>query len=143
MSTIFMVADWVTLLYFCLSTMFAAVVLLFFTEKKHSLLQFVAINWGISNVVNAGWDFVSEQVLFRENTNYWLSLGQLLLSVAALIFAIGFSVLLKETRIEEKSKQTVEEIDQSASLSNSDNVAEETSERTIKDCNCEEPPTSA
>ena len=54
MSTVYLVADWVTLLYFCLSTMFAAIILLFFAGKKLGLMRFAAVNWGISNIANAG-----------------------------------------------------------------------------------------
>ena len=70
MSTFYLVADWVTLLYFCLSTMFAAIILLFFAGKKPGLMRFAAINWGISNIANAGWDFVSDQVLQRDVVCY-------------------------------------------------------------------------
>ena len=50
MSTVYLVADWVTLLYFCLSTMFAAIILLFFFGKKLGLMRFAAVNWGIREV---------------------------------------------------------------------------------------------
>lgn len=101
MSTVYLVMDWATLLYFCLSTMFAAIVLLFFASKKPGLMRFAAINWGISNIGNAGWDFVSDQVLQRDLVNLWLSLGQLLLAILALTLAIGFAIIFKEAEKED------------------------------------------
>lgn len=97
MSTVYLVADWVTLLYFCLSTMFAAIILLFFFGKKLGLMRFAAINWGISNIANAGWVFVSDQVLQRDVVILWLSLGQLLLAILAFVLAMLFVIVLKRT----------------------------------------------
>lgn len=97
MSTVYLVADWVTLLYFCLSTMFAAIILLFFFGKKLGLMRFAAINWGISNIANAGWVFVSDQVLQRDVVILWLSLGQLLLAILAFALAMLFVIVLKRT----------------------------------------------
>lgn len=97
MSTVYLVADWVTLLYFCLSTMFAAIILLFFFGKKLGLMRFAAINWGISNIANAGWGFVSDQVLQRDVVILWLSLGQLLLAILAFALAMLFVIVLKRT----------------------------------------------
>lgn len=97
MSTVYLVADWVTLLYFCLSTMFAAIILLFFAGKKLGLMRFAAINWGISNIANAGWVFVSDQVLQRDVVILWLSLGQLLLAILAFALAMLFVIVLKRT----------------------------------------------
>ena len=97
MSTVYLVADWVTHLYFCLSTMFAAIILLFFFGKKLGLMRFAAINWGISNIANAGWVFVSDQVLQRDVVILWLSLGQLLLAILAFALAMLFVIVLKRT----------------------------------------------
>lgn len=97
MSTVYLVADWVTLLYFCLSTMSAAIILLFFFGKKLGLMRFAAINWGISNIANAGWVFVSDQVLQRDVVILWLSLGQLLLAILAFALAMLFVIVLKRT----------------------------------------------
>ena len=97
MSTFYLVADWVTLLYFCLSTMFAAIILLFFAGKKPGLMRFAAINWGISNIANAGWVFVSDQVLQRDVVSLWLSLGQLLLAILAFALAMLFVIISKRT----------------------------------------------
>lgn len=97
MSTVYLVADWVTLLYFCLSTMFAAIILLFFFGKKLGLMRFAAVNWGISNIANAGWVFVSDQVLQRDVVILWLSLGQLLLAILAFALAMLFVIVLKRT----------------------------------------------
>lgn len=97
MSTVYLVADWVTLLYFCLSTMFAAIILLFFFGKKLGLMRFAAINWGISNIANASWVFVSDQVLQRDVVILWLSLGQLLLAILAFALAMLFVIVLKRT----------------------------------------------
>lgn len=97
MSTVYLVADWVTLLYFCLSTMFAAIILLFFAGKKPGLMRFATINWGISNIANAGWDFVSDQVLQRDVVSLWLSLGQLLLAILAFALAMLFVIVSKRT----------------------------------------------
>lgn len=97
MNTVYLVADWVTLLYFCLSTMFAAIILLFFFGKKLGLMRFAAINWGISNIANAGWVFVSDQVLQRDVVILWLSLGQLLLAILAFALAMLFVIVLKRT----------------------------------------------
>ena len=97
MSTVYLVADWVTLLYFCLSTMFAAIILLFFFGKKLGLMRFAAINWGISNIANAGWVFVSDQALQRDVVILWLSLGQLLLAILAFALAMLFVIVLKRT----------------------------------------------
>lgn len=97
MSTVYLVADWVTLLYFCLSTMFAAIILLFFFGKKLGLMRFAAINCGISNIANAGWVFVSDQVLQRDVVILWLSLGQLLLAILAFALAMLFVIVLKRT----------------------------------------------
>lgn len=96
MSTVYLVADWVTLLYFCLSTMFAAIILLFFFGKKLGLMRFAAINWGISNIANAGWVFVSDQVLQRDVVILWLSLGQLLLALLAFALAVFFVLISKK-----------------------------------------------
>ena len=97
MSTVYLVADWVTLLYFCLSTMFAAIILLFFAGKKLGLMRFAAFNWGISNIANAGWVFVSDQVLQRDVVSLWLSLGQLLLAILAFALAMLFVIVSKKT----------------------------------------------
>ena len=97
MSTVYLVADWVTLLYFCLSTMFAAIILLFFAGKKLGLMRFAAVNWGISNIANAGWVFVSDQVLQRDVVILWLSLVQLLLAILAFALAMLFVIVLKRT----------------------------------------------
>lgn len=97
MSTVYLVADWVTLLYFCLSTMFAAIILLFFAGKKPRLMRFAAVNWGISNIANAGWVFVSDQVLQRDVVSLWLSLGQLLLAILAFALAMLFVIVSKRT----------------------------------------------
>ena len=97
MSTVYLVADWVRLLYFCLSTMFAAIILRFFFGKKLGLMRFAAINWGISNIANAGWVFVSDQVLQRDVVILWLSLGQLLLAMLAFALAMLFVIVLKRT----------------------------------------------
>ena len=97
MSTVYLVADWVTLLYFCLSTMFAAIILLFFAGKKLELMRFAAVNWGISNIANAGWVFVSDQVLQRDVVSLWLSLGQLLLAILAFALAMLFVIVSKKT----------------------------------------------
>jgi uncharacterized membrane protein len=97
MSTVYLVADWVTLLYFCLSTMFAAIILLFFFGKKLGLMRFAAFNWGISNIANAGWVFVSDQVLQRDVVSLWLSLGQLLLAILAFALAMLFVIVSKKT----------------------------------------------
>ena len=98
MSTVYLVADWVTLLYFCLSTMFAAIILLFFFGKKLGLMRFAAINWGISNIANAGWVFVSDQVLQRDVVSLWLSLGQLLLAILAFALAMLFVIVSKKKK---------------------------------------------
>ena len=97
MSTVYLVADCVTLLYFCLSTMFAAIILLFFFGKKLGLMRFAAFNWGISNIANAGWVFVSDQVLQRDVVSLWLSLGQLLLAILAFALAMLFVIVSKKT----------------------------------------------
>ena len=97
MSTVYLVADWVTLLNFCLSTMFAAIILLFFAGKKLGLMRFAAVNWGISNIANAGWVFVSDQVLQRDVVSLWLSLGQLLLAILAFALAMLFVIVSKKT----------------------------------------------
>ena len=77
--------------------MFAAIILLFFAGKKPGLMRFAAINWGISNIANAGWDFVSDQVLQRDVVSLWLSLGQLLLAILAFALAMLFVIISKRT----------------------------------------------
>lgn len=60
-------------------------------------MRFAAINWGISNIANAGWVFVSDQVLQRDVVILWLSLGQLLLAILAFALAMLFVIVLKRT----------------------------------------------
>lgn len=129
MNTILLVADWVTLLYFCLSTMFAAIALFFTIAGKPRFMRFAAINWGISNVFNAGWDFISDQILQHDTAIFWFSLGQLIFAVIALVLSIVFAVYF-DTVLKAMEQPTdfveidIEEID--------DFCKQETKENTMK-----------
>lgn len=51
----------------------------------------------VNNIANAGWVFVSDQVLQRDVVSLWLSLGQLLLAILAFALAMLFVIVSKKT----------------------------------------------
>lgn len=107
MKTFWFLMDWATLLYFCLSSLVFGISILFFSSKYPRIFTFSTINWTVSNLVKAIWNFAEDSLLFENKESNIPALIQLIISVVLIPVTWYFLALLKKAAETQEENQTV------------------------------------
>lgn len=107
MSTFWFLIDWVTLLYFCLSSLVFGIAILFLLEKHPRIFVLSTINWTTSNLVKSIWNFIEDSLLFESKEGTIPSLIQLIISIILIPVAWYILVLLKKASESEENNEAL------------------------------------